>query len=57
MPEVSLTHLWIIANRSSVVRALVGDRKVPSSSGLDSSHSSNAAESLVVESADTPGNQ
>lgn len=49
-------HLCIIANRSSVVRALVGDRNTLSSSGLDSSLSRDTALSLGVESVNTSVN-
>lgn len=45
-------HLCIIANRSSVVRALAGDRKELSPSGPDSSHGGDVAASPGVESAD-----
>lgn len=46
-------HLCIMANRSSVVRVLVGDRNTLSSSARDSSLSGDTALSLGVESANT----
>lgn len=47
------THLCIMANRSAVVRVLVGDRNTLSSSGLDSSLCGDAVLSLAVESVNT----
>lgn len=51
--DIENPHLCIIANRSSVVRALVGDRNTLSSSGLASSLSGDNALSLGVESVNT----